>query len=93
MYIIYFTGPEFKLWFAHTLQQQAIDGISDSNSDDGIDDDLKKFTLDEFRSVCQKLNITHMHIDGDIPTGLHELTPDLKQLKLRNIPRRDQLQQ
>ena len=80
-----FTGAEYKLRFRHTLEPE-IDQIPNK-----CDNDSQKFTLDELRAAGQMFDITRMSIDGNIPSSLHEITPHLKHLELRNIPHRDQL--
>ena len=83
-----YLGTAYKLWFRHTLEPE-INSIPYNIRNNK----LQKFTLDELRSACQKFDITHMHIDGNIPHSLDELTPHLRQLRLEYIPHRDQLQQ
>ena len=63
-----YIGTVYKLRLRHSLEPQ-IDGIPYF----GNDSKLPNFTLDELRSACQKIDITHMQIDGDIPHSLHKI--------------------
>ena len=80
------TGAVYKLWFRHTLQPW-VDRIASHIQDK----DLKAVSLADLKSASQKYDITHMFISGNIPVSLHEIAPNLRQLKLRNIPYGEQL--
>ena len=78
------TGVVYKLWFRHTRHNTDYIPYIQAK-------DLKEVTLDDLKSASQKYDITHMYISGNIPTGLHEIAPNLRQLRLRNIPHEEQL--
>ena len=87
MNVYHITGSHrYAIWFRHTLEPK-IDRIPYLQ-----DNRFKEFTLDELRKATQTLDITHMIIEGNIPPGLHQIAPNLKQLKLEEIPHTDQLQ-
>ena len=84
-YVHISTGAVYKLWFRHTLQPW-VDRIASY-----IQEDLKAVSLADLKSASQKYDITHMHISGNIPVSLHEIAPNLRQLKLWQILHREQL--
>ena len=87
MNVYHITGSHsYAIWFRHTLEPE-IDRIPYIQYIR-----FKEFTLDELRKTAQTIDITHMYIKGNVPPGLHQIAPNLKQLRLQEIPHTEQLQ-
>ena len=76
----------YAIWFRHTLEPEI------DRTPYILDNRFKEFTLDELRKTAQTIDITHMCIKGNVPPGLHQIAPNLKQLRLWRLPHTDQLQ-
>ena len=79
------TGAVYKLWFRHTLQPW-VDYIPHVQ-----EKYLKAVSLADLKTLSQRYDITHMYIRGHIPPNLHEIAPNLRQLRLCHIPHEEQL--
>mgnify|MGYP001801298688 FL=1 len=87
MNVYHITGSHrYAIWFRHTLKPE-IDRIPYIQ-----DIRFKKFTSDDLRKTAQTIDITHMCLKGNVPPGLHQIAPNLKQLRLQEIPHKNQLQ-
>ena len=83
----YFTVPDhYEIWSRHTSEPE-IDRIPSERTIE-----FMVLTLDELRKTAQTIDITHMCIKGNVPPGLHQIAPNLKQLRLQEILHTDQLQ-
>lgn len=77
----------YEVWYRHDAQPEI--RYIPMMGDEDVQTEL--MTLDKFTETTKDLNITHMHIEGKIPPSLEELAPNLKQLRLRDVPHHDQL--
>ena len=75
----------YRVWYKHDRERD-IDRIPNHS-----DADIQSKTLQQLREATQGLRITHMRIDGDIPPGLESITPDIQELKVKNLQDEDQL--
>ena len=85
--VYHFTGSySYSIWFRHTSEPE-IDRIPSIS-----DIEFTVLTQNDLRKTAQTIDITHMCIKGNVPPGLHQIAPNLKQLKLFQVPHTDQLQ-
>ena len=53
--------------------------------------DTKQYTIDQVKKAVGAETITHMIVEGRIPSDLYELTPNLKHLRIDECENADQV--